>query len=298
MIIDLTKNSENTFELQTEAKQDFSVGMTPACFVDVDGVTYNVPDRFVTVRTDTYEPLGIVGDKYNIMQPNEVWEFIDAFREVSGAELDKSIVDGPRIGVSLKINQREYISGDPIDNNFLIYNTFDGSLPFCGKGLTNRLFCSNQINYQGAYWKIRHTTNMDRKIDLAKTMMNHFQDAQDKFDKKMLSLVAMSVKTFEAVSIFSDLLGEAKTDNAKSRKSNQTEVFKNILENGIGFDVPGLKGTGYWVLQAITEYANHHRSIRVSANKTAEDIKFQSIVWGSANNFMQKGFTSLLKKVG
>jgi hypothetical protein len=47
---------------------DFQVAKVPAAAMLGDGQTVRVPDQYASIRTDTNQPLGIVGSRYQVCQ--------------------------------------------------------------------------------------------------------------------------------------------------------------------------------------------------------------------------------------
>jgi phage/plasmid-like protein (TIGR03299 family) len=260
----------------------------------------SIPEHRATVRVDTNEPLGIVGRKYEVHQPQETWDFVDQFLKISGGKLDRGLTldNGRTIGVSVNLGDREYIKGDRITNNFLIIDTFDGTKSFCGRGISQRWFCMNQLPHSQKFFNIRHTRNMEYRIGQAGQMLNWYSGEQNVFDEKMNFLAGQQLSKEDSVRWFASLFPEPKTDISKTKMINNMTKYAILLSEGKGVqELSGMEGTAYNSLNALTEFVNHHSTIRVAKGKREDETRFRSVIFGTGSKLMQKGFDSLLKAV-
>ncbi len=72
-------------EAMREAQLDFTVEKFPVLFnsryenqkkINQNPNLIEVPDKFVTVRTDTNQPLGVVGSRYEPVQNSQAFSFL------------------------------------------------------------------------------------------------------------------------------------------------------------------------------------------------------------------------------
>src|ERR1035437_4265336 len=77
-IVDGAMTSEEAIK---SANLDYTVELAPATFSigKVQGIV--IPDKFATFRTDKNMPLGVVGNKYTIVQNREAFGFFDRSEE-------------------------------------------------------------------------------------------------------------------------------------------------------------------------------------------------------------------------
>ena len=75
-----------------QAGLNWSIEESPVQFPVVDGEgneeLASVPGSKVLYRSDNQAPLSVVGDRFNVVQPEEVLEFYRDLTEVSGFELE------------------------------------------------------------------------------------------------------------------------------------------------------------------------------------------------------------------
>jgi phage/plasmid-like protein (TIGR03299 family) len=87
-----------------------------------------VPDFFATVRQDTREVLGIVGERYRIVQNHEAFNFIDQLLGSSiNFETAGGLHGGRRVWVLATLPDHVEVGGDAVRPYVLLMNSHDGS---------------------------------------------------------------------------------------------------------------------------------------------------------------------------
>jgi len=291
--------TKNIGDAMYAADHNFEVETVP--LVLPDGT--KVPDKVATVRADNGAYLGTVGHGYQVVQPVSFYELAEEFISQTGATIDKALTmkGGAVMGLSMTVNTREYLPGDPIDLNFLMMTSFNSQFSILGRALSVRAFCLNQLPNSNALFDIKHTTFAEKRLDMAMRMIAFFGQEQKSFDGKMKMLTKYSMTDRDMVTWFRNLFPKpnpkAQTTRATSILENKTAAYVKLLNEGRGVDVPGLKGTAYHALNALTEYVNHERPTRVKDGRDPAEVKFESTVFGSGNQLMQKGFKSIIEMV-
>lgn len=73
------------------------------------------------------------------------------------------------------------------------------------------------------------------------------------------------------------------------------ELFESNDKNTI----PEIRGTAYNMLNAVTEYADHYRTARITEGKqelTIEQVRAQSSVFGSGQKLKTEALTAILEE--
>ena len=74
------KGETNVQNALVKAGLDWNVKKVPMFFNGIDGVT-TISDNFLNVRKDNQKQLGVVGNRYQIIQNTEAFEFMDRLFE-------------------------------------------------------------------------------------------------------------------------------------------------------------------------------------------------------------------------
>jgi hypothetical protein len=207
------------------------------------------------------------------------------------------MLGGSVIGLSFNLAEREYIAGDKTELNFLMCTSFNGMYGISGSAMTNRIACLNQVNTSNKVYNLRHTRFVNNRLEVVKNILKYYNNEIKDFDRKMMKLANIRMSQKEAIKWFRELFPEPKSPKAQKMLDNQTITFLDCLNNGRGSEIVGVKGTSYGAFQALTEYINHHRSVRVHNGREEEEVKFQSIHFGTGNNLAQRGLMELTQNI-
>ena len=290
-----TINTRDTREAMDSAGHDFTVEMVPIT-MPCGQVIY---DKVATRRSDTGQYLGTVGRGYNPIQPVDFYNMAQELVDNTGGVINKTIsmYGGAVIGISFELAIREYVAGDQVALNFLMMTSFNSRYAIMGRALSRRFFCENQLASSQRLFNIKNTINNTPRLEVATKMLSYYGREMDDFDNNMRMLTKYRMNDDQAVDWFRKLLPAPAKGSKRSNSyhDNVTEDFTDLLVKGKGTNHPGVRGTGYGALNALTEHCNHNRSTRVSPGRTEEEVRFESVTFGTADAMMQSGFASLVK---
>jgi len=260
-----------------------------------------VPDKKAIQRVDTGEYIGTVGAGYKTIQPSEFYSLAEEFVRQTGAVYDKAIIlkGGRIIGCTFDLGNFEAIKGDPINQTFVMMTSFDMSICIVGRAISNRFFCTNQLAMANHLFAIKHTRWADERLKVAMQMLGYYSKGQKDFQGKMKALADYSMSDTKALEWFTGLFPKPKEDSKRGNTilENTTSKFVELLNSGMGTQVPGVRGTAYGALQALTEYVNHHRPTRIHEGRDEEEVKFETLTMGSGHTLMQKGLDNIIEMV-
>ena len=287
-------------EAMEMSRHNFKARTAPALWEHQDGI-FEIPDKKVVYNSATGAYLGTVGQGYKIIQPETFYDLAQRFIDETGAQITRTISMnyGAVIGINFLMDTKEYLTGDPVEMNFLMMTAFNGRYSLLGRALSTRLFCLNQLPSSTKLFDIKHTTYALNRVEIALKMIRFFSKEQGHFDAKMRNLTNYRMDEAAQLDWFNNLfpLPAPGSKRANTIAINRSKTFMDLLNTGKGTEVPGIKGTAYQALNALTEYVNHYRPTRVSKERDQEEVKFEAVIFGSGNNLMQRGFDTLVKKV-
>ena len=250
-----------------------------------DGDQMELPDQHVLFRSDTKAPLGVVSRKYQVVQPGEVIEFFRDIARAGGLELSAAgtIYGGKRFWATAKIGESSPTSvRDTIGGYLLISSSADGSLATELRRTTVRAVCKNTLAMAfgaQASVKVSHRSVFDPAQ--VKDFMGLNTAAWDSFRANVARLANAPVVQDEAEDILAKIFG-----------GNETSGFKRTLGlfngEGMGATLDGVMGTRWGLLNAVTEYADHHVRARTDENR------FVASQWGAGADLKQRALAALL----
>ena len=135
-------------EAMEHAGLDYKVEKRPLYTLGERNRLIPVEHSFATVRTDTSLPLGIVGDRYTVLQNTSAFEFFDTLVGKGEAIYETAGVlgRGERIWLLAKLPGYIKIRKDIINKYLLLTNTHDGSSTVIACMTPIRVVCQNTLN--------------------------------------------------------------------------------------------------------------------------------------------------------
>lgn len=240
-------------------------------------------DQIVLHRSDTGAALGIVSDRYQVVQPGEMLESMRGIARVGGLEISAAgtLQGGRRFWATARIGEAAPLShADKIGGFLLISSSADGSSATEVRRTSTRVVCRNTLaiaQSEGApSIKISHRSAYDSAR--VREFMGANEAAWSAFRHSVVRLANVPVAQDKAEYLTAVLLGDG--DEAKGR---DTRGFDRILAlfngQGMGANLDGVRGTAWGWLNACTEYADHH------VRAVSDENRLVSAQWGAGAAF-------------
>jgi phage/plasmid-like protein (TIGR03299 family) len=268
-----------------------------------------VPDSFAVTRTDKNIPLGIVGARYETYQNHELFGFMDRFCEHADSSLETcgSLRNGKTVWALTRPTTTEYLRNDPIKKFFLAKSSHDGTSAVEILFTDVRVVCNNTLTaaLKGTKSRvaIHHTASMRATLDQVETVLKHHSEHQIALAQAMDLLVRTQMDTEKINQLVKTLtksrhvavnLEEALTSEAEGKDPKAFGEIIRLVEEGKGTDIPGVRGSAYGVLNAVTEYVDHVRKVRGS-DYFPNEGRFETAILGTGARMKQQAFDLCLK---
>lgn len=272
--------------------------------VDAAGTLQEMPEQHVLFRSDTKAPLGLVSDSYKAVQPRQVLEFFKSVAGLEGLDLTAAgtLFDGKRFWATAKIGEACPVSDrDKIGGYLLLSTSADGSMATEARLTTIRVVCNNTLQMargEGkAQVRLTHRSvfrpeEIHRQLGTLKA-----RDTFAAFQQQMAQLAECRIAYDAADDLVVRLLAGGAQQIVEGKGAEADKVRESIgyrkimgLFGGeqLGAGLPGVHGTAYGMLQAVTEYADHHIRAR------SADNRFAAAQWGSGAELKASAFEQLL----
>lgn len=236
------------------------------------------PNRKVLHRSDTGAPLAVVSDGYHVLQPRDTVGFFGKLADIGGFELETAgaLSDGKRVWALAKVNDgAPIIDGDIVRAYLMLATSYDGSMATIAKFTNIRVVCNNTIvqslGGEGRTVRVLHSERFD--ADAVRLELGIVGDQWERFLVQARGLAKVSMGAEDADAFVQSLLEPYHTGQIEI---NQSKGYKRIMAlfNGgaIGSDIPGVTGTRWGMLNAVTEMVDHERGR--SANTRLESAWF------------------------
>ncbi len=292
-------------EMLAATETDFEVMKVPAMAQTPSGPV-RIPNTYSVIRTDTNTPFGngrCVGENYTPYQNREVIEFVESMMEAADGELNFEaggyLKEGAivwyqaRIPHQVEIRQTE-LGSDTVEPFIFLLTAHDGTMSTTGMFTAHRPFCNNQIasllrNGENKV-AVRHTKTMHTRMDEAQRVLRGALGFFEEHVEEMRDLDKQAMSHQEMREFAEKLIGQTEeaiaasdrtiTDAQQARRIAQRDRLTSLFTNGLG----NVGRTRYDALQAVTEFADHHRPQDGDASRLrrlvlqapAQDIKVQA----------------------
>ena len=234
------------------------------------------------VRDIDNRVLGVVSDRYQVVQNEEAFAFTDELLgEGVRYETAGSLQDGRRTFILARLPERFIIAGDEITPYFVIMNSHDGSCSIKAAMTPVRVVCQNTLNLAlrtaRRVWMTKHTSNIMGRIDDARMTLQFAEKYMAEMGRSVDSLIHKKLSDRKAMEYMAEFFPVTEDMSAAQKKNNI--VLLNDLKARY-FDAPDLKDVGkngYRFVNAVSDFATHAQPVRKTKNyrenlflKTAE----------------------------
>lgn len=248
-----------------EAGLDYEVASLPMFASGPQG-PISVPSHYLNVRTDNLDSLGVVSDRYKIVQNREAFDFLDSV----AASGDIRYHTAGALGVGERIWMLAKLPGDLIVNKtedriekyLLLYNSHDASSALRCLWTPTRVVCWNTCSAalragEGMGITIRHTGEIRDKVDAARRALGLAHDYFTAFGEGANFLAGYTPTQEQLEGYFKALYPDPAKGDAARAKANRMTLF-GLYEKGMGQDMPGIRGSAWAAYNAVTEFVDHH----------------------------------------
>lgn len=223
------------------------------------------------VRDTDRKVLGVVTDRYKVVQNQDAFAFTDALLgQGVRYETAGSLMGGKKVWLLAHMPQEYIISGERISPYLVFSNTHDGSGAVKVAVTPIRVVCSNTLNLALASakrsWSMVHTGDIKSKLEEAKKTL-FLADAYMESLGKEFEVLQRQEMTEQKVREYISQLLPADENATDQQKKNMERLREDLTARY--FDAPDLKGMGnnaYRFINAVSDFATHAEPLRKTAN--------------------------------
>ena len=252
----------------------------PKDVYDARGV--KIPGYVANTRSSDGKVLGIVTNRYRIVQNSEAFQFTD---NLIGGEVHYetagSLCEGRKVWLLARLGDTE-IAGDKVEPYVCFTNTHDGSGAVRVCMTPVRVVCNNTLNLALStaqrQWSVRHTASVEQRVKEARDVLGmadvYLRNLAEQADR--LANVTVNTELLESVL---NRLFPVKDENSDISKKNAEEQRETFI---MAYNMPDIKkfyGSAWGVINAAADMAAHAEPLR--RTKNFDENRFDSIVTGS-----------------
>ncbi len=233
--------------------------------IRIDGYRANV-------RNTDNRVLGVVTERYKIVQNEEAFAFTDALLGKGVRyETAGSLQDGRKVWLLARLPKEYIISGEQISPYLVFSNSHDGSAAVRVAVTPIRVVCNNTLNLALSTakrsWAMVHTGNIKGKIHEAQETLLMAETYMNKLGKEFETLKRQKLSDRQIKEYIELLLPLEKTTSLVTAKN--VKKLRDDLRARY-YDAPDLQDVGgnnaYRFINAVSDFATHNEPLRRTTN--------------------------------
>lgn len=233
--------------------------------IRIDGYRANV-------RNTDNRVLGVVTERYKIVQNEEAFAFTDALLGKGVRyETAGSLQDGRKVWLLARLPKEYIISGEQISPYLVFSNSHDGSAAVRVAVTPIRVVCNNTLNLALSTakrsWAMVHTGNIKGKIHEAQETLLMAETYMNKLGKEFETLKRQKLSDRQIKEYIELLLPLEKTTSLVTAKN--VKKLRDDLRARY-YDAPDLQDVGgnnaYRFINAVSDFATHNEPLRLTTN--------------------------------
>lgn len=265
--------------------------MLPAAMAE--NMAKSVDGYRATVDLKYGRALGVVSDRFHVLQPDELLQAAMFLVNETGAQIScaATLREGKREVISLYLPQGSNLTardGDQVKRFFNLGNGHDGSLA-CSVGASDiRVVCANTLSAWlagGGSVSIRHRAGIQKA--LATAVYSFTLDSAER-ERFYQGLAGRTVSPEEVIAYFEALTGDESREWRKARKGSRSLGYKvaKLLDSGSGvgveYSASGTPATAWDTFNVATEVITH---------QTKSTDPLAGALWGSQHKLTARAET-------
>lgn len=228
-----------------------------------------IPNYKANIRDSDESVLGIVTDRYKVVQNAEAFEFTDSL--IGGDvhyETAGSLHNGRKIWMLAQLPDTELV-GDKTETYLCFTNTHDGSGAIRVCMTPVRVVCNNTLNIAlntaKRSWSVRHTGDIKGKIHEARMcldMANKYMNDLGEYADKMANTTVADERIQEIL----DELFPITEKSTEREKANAKRMHDEFMVCYFAPDIAQFRGTAWGALNAMSDMVGHNAPHRNTSN--------------------------------
>jgi phage/plasmid-like protein (TIGR03299 family) len=242
----------------------------------------DVPKRQAVIKRteDSESVIGVVGDKYKIVQNMEVFSALDTLVDSGDARYTAAgeYNNGANIWMVMELPVGVQVANDPHAAFLLVQSSHDGSCAVRIRPIIERLFCANQINriIKGKHtndytYVMKHTTNSELSVSDIRNITQLTYDSIQQYELIASTLLGNKVDDRQVRNIFKAVWSlpstvEDKPYHLLTQGERRQQTIATVARDKAwqiyseSHTQENIRGTAFGAWQAVVEYADHHAS--------------------------------------
>ena len=230
-----------------------------------------IPGYRANVRSTDDAVLGVVSDRYRIVQNEEAFQFTDdLLGEGVTYETAGSLQGGKKVWMLAKLPEKYIIAGDEVTPYLVFFNSHDGSSGVKVAMTPVRVVCQNTLNLAlgtaKRIWTARHTENVLLRVQDARETLQLANSYMGELGKGIHELTTIKLSDRKVQEFINEFfpVTEDLTDGQRKNNLRMQDDLKARYYNAPDLEWVGKNGWRF--VNAVSDFATHADPIRKTRN--------------------------------
>ena len=230
-----------------------------------------IPGYKVNTRSTDNAALGIVSDRYKVVQNEDAFSFTDDLLDQGVTyETAGSLQGGRKVWMLARMPHRYIIAGDEIAPYLVVMNSHDGSSGIKVAMTPIRVVCQNTLNLAlnsaKRVWTTKHTENVMLRVHEAEETLGLAEKYMGELGRGIDGLSNIKLSDGKVMKLMEEFF-PVSNDLPDVQRKNNLRLLDDLKARY--WDAPDLSNVGkngYRFVNAVSDFATHANPIRRTKN--------------------------------
>ena len=208
--------------------------LVPFAYANEDGTVPDQPCAFVNVRDDIETPLGVVTNRYRVLQNVEAFQFLG---NLIGSEMNfetaGSLHGGKQVWVMATLPDHIEVGGDAVKVYIFVTNSHDGFRAVKAAVSPTRIVCQNTLtvalNDAPRVYSVAHVGDPTAQLHEARRVLEVSVNYSKQFKELGDKLASQQITEKAFRKVLNELYPEDNTGMTDRRKQNMVDAKNSIV---------------------------------------------------------------------
>lgn len=250
----------------------------------------------VNIRSSDNAQLGIVSDRYKVVQNEDAFRFTDdLLGEGVTYETAGALQGGRKVWMLAKMPQKYIIGGDEIAPYMVVMNSHDGSSGIKVAMTPVRVVCQNTLNLAlntaKRAWTTKHTENVMNRVHEARETLMLAEAYMGNLEREIDALSRIKLTDQKVMDFMQEFFPVSEDMSELTRKNNLRLLEDMKQRYWEAPDLADIDKNGYRFINAVSDFATHADPLRKTKNYN-ENLFLRTI---EGNPMIDKAYKMVLE---
>lgn len=263
-----------------------------------DQGTIKLMNKVGLYRSDNQVPLGVVGNRYHVVQPEDVLEFFRDLTEERGFILETAgvLFSGSKYWAMARTPHELQLGEDSVKEHLLLATACDGSMATTARYVRTRVVCNNTIMAAlsekdgGKVIRVEHRSKFDSKA--VKRELKLVDESWAEFIDQTKQMADTKVSYKNAAQYFIEMFGNPEVPMDEQTSHKPEELYLQFINHDfLGGNMAAANQTLWGMVNVVTEHVDWHQG-------EIQDRRLKNAWFGKGADLKVKAFQKAFSMIG